>query len=191
MLGLPLMLTPIHIAFLEMIIDPACSVVFEAEKEEDDVMRRPPRDPASPLLLRKRILWAVLQGVVVFAVLGGLLIGAARMGVSEPDLRALVFTSLVLMNMGLILVNRSFKSSLSQAFLRPNRSLRFLLGGVAVLLATSVFWPPAQSLFHFGRLHWPDLGVCAVAGIGSLLILELLKSHWFRAEDQSAKPSLL
>ena len=63
--GLPLMLTPIHIAFLEMVIDPACSVVLEAEEEEDDVMRRPPRDPASPLLLPRRILWAILQGVIV------------------------------------------------------------------------------------------------------------------------------
>jgi Ca2+-transporting ATPase len=152
-------------------------------------MDRPPRDPASPLLLRKRILWAVVQGVIVFAVLGGVLIGADRLGVSEPDLRALVFTSLVLMNMGLIFVNRSFKSSLAQAFLRPNRSLRFLLGGVAVLLATAVFWPPAQALFHFGRLHWDDLGVCAVAGIGSLLLLEALKARWFRADGAAPKAS--
>src|SRR5271165_7039643 len=57
LLGLPLMLTPIHIAFLEMIIDPACSMVFEAEGEEANVMRRPPRDPKSPLLLPRRIVW--------------------------------------------------------------------------------------------------------------------------------------
>jgi Ca2+-transporting ATPase len=180
LLGLPLMLTPIHIAFLEMVIDPACSVVLEAEEEEDDVMRRPPRDPASPLLLPRRILWAVLQGLIVLAVLAGVFIGAARMGVPEPDLRALVFTSLVLMNMGLILVNRSFSSSLVRAFLRPNRSLRILLGGVTAVLAAAVFWPPARSLFHFGRLHWDDLALCAVAGFFSLLILEALKARWFR-----------
>src|SRR5450755_4243004 len=179
LLGLPLMLTPIHIAFLEMVIDPACSVVFEAEDEEDDVMRRPPRDPASPLLVPRRILWAVLQGVIVLAILAGLFISAARMGVPEPDLRALVFTSLVLMNMGLILVNRSFSSSLVRAFLQPNRSLRILLGGVTILLAMAVFWPPARSLFHFGRPHWDDLAVCVVAGFFSLLILEALKSRWF------------
>ncbi len=185
LLGLPLMLTPIHIAFLEMVIDPACSVVFEAEDEEDDVMRRPPRDPASPLLVPRRILWAVLQGVIVLAILAGLFISAARMGVPELDLRALVFTSLVLMNIGLILVNRSFNASLVQAFLRPNRSLRILLGGVTALLATAVFWPPARSLFHFGRLHWDDLAVCAVAGFFSLLILEALKSRWFHVGGES------
>ena len=98
------------------------SEVFEAEQEEDDVMKRLPRDPASPLLLPKRILWAALQGLIVFGILAGVLISASRMDMPELDLRALVFTSLVLINIGLILVNRSFKSSLIGAFLRPDRS---------------------------------------------------------------------
>ena len=186
LLGLPLMLTPIHIAFLEMIIDPACSMVFEAETEESDVMRRPPRDPKSPLLLPRRIVWALFQGLTALAILSGLLIVASRRGMSEPDLRALVFTSLVLINMGLILVNRSFKSSLIAAIIRPNRSLWILLGGVSILLAVSVSWAPARSLFHFGRLHWDDLGVCAAVGVLSLVLLELLKSRWFRVTGNAA-----
>ena len=187
MLGLPLMLTPIHIAFLEMIIDPACSMVFEAEGEEANVMRRPPRDPKSPLLLPRRILWALVQGVIALAILAGVLITAARMGMPEPDLRALVFTSLVLINMGLILVNRSFESSLARAFLRPNRALWMLLGGVSVLLGIAVLWPPAQLLFHFGRLHWDDLAVCATVGAVSLVALEALKSRWFHV---AAEPTV-
>jgi Ca2+-transporting ATPase len=186
LLGLPVMLTPIHIAFLEMIIDPACSMVFEAETEESDVMRRPPRGSKSPLLLPKRIAWALFQGLTALAILSGLLIVASRRGMSEPDLRALVFTSLVLINMGLILVNRSFKSSLIAALLRPNRSLWILLGGVSILLAISVSWAPARSLFHFGRLHWDDLGVCAAVGVLSLVLLELLKSWWFRKKDDAS-----
>jgi P-type Ca2+ transporter type 2C len=181
LLGLPLMLTPIHIAFLEMIIDPACSMVFEAEGEEADVMRRPPRDPKSPLLLPRRIAWALLQGLIALAILAGVLISAARMGMPEPDLRALVFTSLVLINMGLILVNRSFESSLVRAIVQPNRALWILLGGVSGLLAIGVFWPPAQSLFHFGQLHWDDLSVCAAVGAVSLVVLEGLKSKWFHS----------
>jgi Ca2+-transporting ATPase len=186
LLGLPLMFTPILIAFLEMVIDPACSVVLEAEAEEQDVMQRSPRDPASPLLLPMRILWAILQGSIVLTILGGVLISAARMGMPEPDLRALVFTSLVLMNMSLILVNRSFNCSLLQAFLRPNRSLWMLFAGVTALLATAVYWSPAKLLFHFGSLHWDDLVVCAVAGTCSLLILEALKSRWFRVAEPQA-----
>jgi Ca2+-transporting ATPase len=178
--GMPLMLGPIHIAFLEMIIDPACSMVFEAEGEEANVMRRPPRDPKSPLLLRQRILWALLQGLIALAILAGTLIGASRMGMVESDLRALVFTSLVLINMGLILVNRSFESSLVRALLRPNRSLWLLLGGVSLLLGIAVFWRPAQSLFHFGKLHWNDLAVCLGVGVVSLVGLEAIKSRFFK-----------
>jgi len=187
LLGLPLILTPIHIAFLEMVIDPACSIVFEAEQEEDDVMQRPPRDPASPLLLPKRILWAVLQGLIVFAILAGILISAAQMDMPEPDLRALVFTALIVINIGLILVNRSFKSSLIRAFMRPNRSLWILVGGISALLAIALFWPPAQSLFHFGPLHWNDLALAAVAGLASLFVLELIKSQWFRIAGNPVK----
>lgn len=181
LLGLPLILTPIHIAFLEMIIDPACSMVFEAEAEEDDVMRRPPRDPRSPLLLRKRILWALVQGLIAFAILAGLLIAVSRAGMAEGDMRVLVFTSLVLINMGLILVNRSFKASLVRALLQPNRSLWILLGSVSALLGIAILWPPARSLFHFGRLHWDDLAICAAVGVSSLILLEAIKSIWFRA----------
>src|ERR1039457_2328497 len=188
LLGLPLMLTPIHIAFLELISDPACSIVFEAEGEEDNVMRRPPRDPKSPLVLPRRIAWALLQGLIALAILAGVLISAARMGMPELDLRALVFTSLVLINMGLILVNRSFESSLFRAILQPNRALWILLGSVSVLLAIAVFWQPAQSLFHFGRLHWDDLGACGAVGVASLIVLEALKSKWFRVAGANNKP---
>jgi Ca2+-transporting ATPase len=154
-------------------------------------MRRPPRDPKSPLLLPRRILWALLQGFIALAILAGVLISGARMGMPEPDLRALVFTSLVLVNMGLILVNRSYESSLIRAILKPNRALWMLASGVSVLLAIAVFWPPAQSLFHFGRLHWDDLAVCAAVGVANLILLEALKSRWFRlsvANNNSASP---
>jgi Ca2+-transporting ATPase len=180
LLGLPLILTPIHIAFLEMIIDPACSMVFEAEKAEEDVMRRAPRDPKSPLLLRRRIAWAVLQGTGVFAILAVVLVMASRFGMSEPRLRTLVFTSLVLANMGLILVNRSFKSSLASALLRPNRALWLLLGGVSAILALAIFWPPAQRLFRFTSLSGIDLLICAGAGLICFVGLEGVKSLWFR-----------
>jgi Ca2+-transporting ATPase len=155
-------------------------VVFEAEREEEDVMRRPPRDPASPLLLPRRIWWAITQGLVSLAILSGVLLAAAQRGLPEADLRALVFASLVLVNISLILVNRSFNASLLRALLRPNRSLWILLGGVLALLAAAVYWPPAQALFHFGRMHGDDLAWCIGAGVLSLLLLEALKSRWFR-----------
>ncbi len=186
--GMPLILTPIHIAFLEMIIDPACSMVFEAEEEESDVMRRPPRDPKSPLLLPSRIRWAVTQGAVVLAILAGLLIFVTRGGMAEADVRALMFVSLVLVNMGLILVNRSFDASLVGAVMKPNRALWVLFGAVSALLAAAVVWGPARSLFHFGAPRWRTLLVGAAAGIISLVVLEAIKALWFGVSADGSRP---
>ncbi len=177
--GLPLILAPIHIAFLEMIIDPACSIVFEAEAAEPDTMQRPPRNPKSPLLQRQRMLWGILQGGIVFTVLAAILIAGANLNMAEQNLRALVFYTLVTSNMGLILVNRSFSASLWNAIIRPNRSLWLLMSLVTAVLTAALFWPPAQRLFGFGQLAWWQLILGGTASLLSVLMLETLKVLWF------------
>lgn len=188
LLGLPMILTPIHIAFLEMVIDPACSVVFEAEQEEEDVMKRPPRDPQMPLLLGERIRWAIAQGIVALGLLGVLLAGGSQLGLPEDDLRALVFTALVLINMGLILINRSFRASLASAFLRPNPSLWILFSAIGLTLAAALSWSPAQQLFSFGNFTWQELLFCVALGAASLLLLEAIKWLWFKPRPTHAAP---
>lgn len=173
--GLPLMLMPIHIALLEMVIDPACSIVFESEQEEADVMRRPPRKPNSPVLPRAAALWAAAQGIAALAIVALALVLGARAGMPEPDLRAFVFTILVLMNVGLIVVNRSFRSSLYEALFRPNPALWGLVTAVLAIMAVAVYWSAAQSLFHFGPLHLNDLSICLAAGAGLIALLEMGK----------------
>ena len=173
--GLPLMLMPIQIALLEMVIDPACSVVFESEREEKDVMRRPPRKPNAPILSRATALWAIVQGLAALAIVALALVVGARLGMPEEDLRAFVFTTLVLMNIGLIIVNRSFRSSLSEALLRPNVALWVLVGAVLGVLAAALYWHPARALFHFGPLHLDDLSVCLAAGAVLIGLLEIGK----------------
>ena len=67
--GLPLLFGPIHIALLELVIDPVCALVFEAERDEDDIMRAPPRSPGEPLFSFNMVAWSVFQGLVAFAML--------------------------------------------------------------------------------------------------------------------------
>ncbi len=177
-LGLPLILTPIHIAFLEMVIDPACSIVFEAEPDEDDVMRRPPRGPESRLLSGGMAAWGLLQGGLAFLALAAAYAAGIARQMPDDELRALVFVSLVLINTSLILVNRSFSGSLLVALGRRNLSLWLLLSGVAAILAVALTWPPAMSLFRFGPLHLDDLGLSVASGVAILLILEIAKPRW-------------
>ncbi len=181
--GLPFMLTPVHIAFLEMVIDPACSIVFEAERDERDLMRRPPRHASSRLLSSAMTGWGLLQGMLALIALVLVFLAAGR-DMPEDELRALMFTSLVLINASLILVNRSFSSSLVGAIRRPNLFLWLLLTPVAVLLAVALIWPPAMQLFRFGPFHVHDLAVSMAAAFAVLVIAEAIKPLWrisFRA----------
>lgn len=105
--GLPLIFGPIHIAFMEMVIDPVCSMVFEAEGEEATIMRRPPRSPQSPLFPRALLIWSLLQGTMTLIPLAIVYFLGIRRGMPEGDIRALVFVALILIDLGLILVNRA------------------------------------------------------------------------------------
>lgn len=179
--GMPFMLSPIHIAFLEMVIDPVCSIAFEAEAEERDLMQRPPRAAASRLLSPGMMVFSLLQGALALVALAVVLLVGIGRDMPTDELRALMFTSLVLINVGLIVVNRSFSSSLSAALRRPNMFLWLLLSLVAGVLTVALTWPPAMDLFRFGPLHADDLGVTLIATLGLILGLEALKPWWRRS----------
>ena len=178
LLGLPILFAPIHIAFLEMVIDPVCSLVFEAETEEDDVMRRPPRAPDAPLFSGPLIGWGLLQGVFAFGLVAVIFIAASWRGMPEAEVRALTFFSLVLTIVSLIFANRSFSASLITAFRRPNPMLALVVLAVASTLALSMLWSFARDLFGFGPLHADDLALTVAAGALVLVLLELLKPLW-------------
>ncbi len=186
--GLPLLFGPVHIAFLEMIIDPVCSLVFEAEEEEDGVMNRPPRPPAEPLFSGPTILWSLVQGTLVLGVTGAVFVLAPDYGLSTDQARALTFATLVLGVVALILVDRSLSASIVTAIRRPNRALAVVLPVVAVLLAVSLFWQPARDLFDFSALQPEWLAVPALAAAGLLVTLEILKPIWRRAVRQVHSP---
>jgi Ca2+-transporting ATPase len=176
--GLPILFGPMHIAFLEMIIDPVCSLVFEAETEEDDVMSRPPRPPDQPLFSGALIGWSLVQGTFAFALVAVIYIIALKRGMPEQEVRALAFFSLVLAIVSLIFINRSFGASLITALRRPNAALALVLVAVPVMLSLTLLFPPVSALFRFGPLHLDDLALTLGAGIVVLVSLEALKSAW-------------
>ena len=173
--GLPLVFWPLHIAFLEMVIDPVCSIVFEAEGEEEDTMRRPPRDPAAPLVTAGFAVWSLLQGGLVLVLVAGLFVTALRQELPEPDARSLAFATLVAANLGLVLVNRTHGASVLAAFSRSNPALWSVVVATAAILAAVVLIPPARDLFHFGPLHGHDIALALGCGTAVLLLLELAK----------------
>jgi Ca2+-transporting ATPase len=102
----PLVLLPVHVVFLELIIDPTCSIAFEAEKEEANVMKRPPRGQKEPLFSKNTVITSVLQGLLILIMTLAIYGFSLQQGRSETDARTITFASLVLANIGLILSNR-------------------------------------------------------------------------------------
>jgi len=172
---LPLVLLPVHIAFLHLIIDPACSIVFEAEPAEPNVMKRPPRNPNEPLFGRKTIGLALLQGVGILAIVLAIFVLALYRKQGELDARALTFTTLILANLGLILSERSSSHLSLKVLQSPNVALWWVIGGGLVFLALILYVPFLRHLFSFSFLHPIDLAICFAGGIISLIWFESLK----------------
>ena len=177
LIGMPLIFGPIHIAFMEMVIDPVCSMVFEAEAAEADIMRRPPRAAASPLFSRTLVVWSLLQGTIALIPLAAVYWLAIRRGMPEGDARALTFVSLILVDLGLVLVNRSFGAVLIRAH-KGNRALWWVSGVTFALLAFALCSRVGRELFHFGPLHGDDLMLVAAIVAFVVGILEFLKRFW-------------
>ncbi len=173
----PLVLMPAHIAFLQLIIDPACSLVFEAEREEKDVMTRPPRNSREPLFSRQTVVISLVQGVIVLCVVLGVFYFFTNRGDNQSEVRALTFTTLIFSNLALIVTNRSWTRTFIGMLRFSNIALLPVLAGAILLLGIVLYIPFFVSLFRFSSIHSPDLAVCLAAGLGSVLWFEVLK--WF------------
>jgi P-type Ca2+ transporter type 2C len=175
LLGWPLILLPVHIVFLELIIDPACSIVFESEPEERDVMRRPPRPVREPLFDRRTVIFSLLQGAGVLLVTAGVLASALLRGLPEDDARVLTFATLVVADVGLILANRVISGTLVGVVRARNTALWLVIGGAVLLLVTVVALPGLRALFRFGVLHADDLAIIVGASLLALVWLETVR----------------
>lgn len=149
LLGWPLVFMPVHIAFLELVIDPVASLVFESEPQDPELMRRPPRDPAAPLFSLQLIALSLLQGGLVLAGVGGLFAGLWLNGVGEAQARAMTFVALVSASFGLVLLKRGTDL---RGLLRPNPALLAIAALTAGLLALALLLPAARGLFQFAPL---------------------------------------
>jgi Ca2+-transporting ATPase len=173
LMGGPLILLPLHLIFMEMIVDPACSVAFEMEPEAPGLMQRPPRNPEQHLFTSGFVTRSLLEGSGVFAVALLVFIVAWQRGLAEVDVRALTFTTLIFGNLALIFANRSEAVIWQHA--APNPALRWLAGAAVLLLAAVLYWPPLRDVFRLGRPHRDDLAIAVVAGGLTLAVIETIK----------------
>jgi P-type Ca2+ transporter type 2C len=180
--GWPALLYPMHIAFLELIIDPACSVAFENEPAEHDVMQRPPRDAAAPLFGGVTLWLALIQGLGVLAVVMGAFAWASPR-IPEAEARAFAFATLVMGNLALILSNRSATASLWATLRTPNGTLWVVLGLAFALLLAALYVPWATGVLRFAPLPLHEFAAACALGLFSVVWFEGIK--WVRRRSSS------
>jgi Ca2+-transporting ATPase len=174
-LGLPVLFGPIHIALIEMIIDPVCALSFEAEPEEPDIMAVPPRPAGERLFSWRSVAANMVQGGLALVMPAAAYVLAAAGGVGEAETRAITFFALVAAILVLILASRSFGHSVRKAF-RPNAILRYVLIGVAAFTLAVLLVPPLQTVLKFAPIHLADAMLITAGAAFLLLVLELAKS---------------
>jgi Ca2+-transporting ATPase len=173
--GLPILFWPVHIAFLEMIVDPVCSLVFEAEPEEPGIMRRPPRRPDEHLFPVRVIVASAAQGLVALLVAASVYVLILAGGASDDVARAMTMVALVGSILGLIVTNRTFGASLIAALARPTRVLAVVTALVGAVLLSALALPPVRDLFGFAPLNWTQVAIALGASLLALVLLELAK----------------
>ena len=172
----PLVLLPAQIAFLELIIDPASSVVFESEQTDPDIMSRKPRDINAKMFDRRGLTFSIAQGFGVLVVVLAVYLWAMQSGKSDDLVRTMSFGTLMLGNIALVLVNRSQHLSILQTFReRRNRTIKWVFGGGVGMLVLLVNVPIAREAFNLAYMNLPQWLIVVMAGFGSVLWFEIYK----------------
>ncbi|MDA2945362.1 MAG: cation-translocating P-type ATPase [Actinomycetota bacterium] len=180
----PLVLLPIQLAILELVIDPTCSIVFEAEPVDPAVMDRPPRAVDEPLLARSTVARSLAEGLAVL--ISAIAVYVWAIGTSHPDevIRSLTFVTIVIADIGLILVIRtpgipmlaSLRAGVPQALVA-------VVGLTAGFLALLLVIPGLRRSLDLGVVGWPEVLVPPGAALLALVGFEIAKvARRFKAE---------
>jgi len=174
--GWPIALYPVHIAFLELIIDPVCSVVFEAESEEKDIMRRKPRRQNEPLFDRATLAMSTARGLVLLAIIAFVYSSSLAAGQSEQSARGAMFATLVLGNLALVFSSRSQHQGVVGALVNKNDALLVVIGAALACLALVLYVPFLQELFQVSAPTWQGLANAAGFAFAAMAGFEVLKA---------------
>jgi P-type Ca2+ transporter type 2C len=171
----PLLLMPLHIVFMELIIDPVCSIAFEAEQEEKDIMNKPPRNPNKKFFGCKHILLSILKGLLLLSVVLYVYFISVEEGHTTSEVRAIAFSSLIIGNVFLILTSLSETRSFIAVFSEKNKTVLLILSLAIVLLISILFVSKLRIIFSFKNPGYGHFSSSLIAASFMLLLLEVFK----------------
>lgn len=172
--GWPMAFFPVHIVFFEFVIDPACSIAFEADPLDDAAMRCPPRPPDAPLFDRATVIVSLLQGVGVLVAVAGVYGYALSTG-DESEARAMAFATIVFGNLGLILACRSRTRFILSTLTDPNPAMWAIVAGTLGALFVVLYVPYWSTIFRMSALRADALLMCFAAAMAGVIVFEAYK----------------
>jgi Ca2+-transporting ATPase len=178
--GWPLILWPVHVVFLELIIDPACSVIFEAEKAEKNVMTRPPRKINVAFFGGKKIFLSCFQGIWILIATLGVYFVTLKLDYAIGEVKAMTFATLIFANIATILTNRSWESSIFTILRTPNKTVTWVVGGAALFILLVLTIPFLQQLFQFTPVSVWEIAITFAVGMCTMTWFEVYKHFWLK-----------
>ena len=171
----PNIFTPVHIIFLEIIMGPTCSIIYENEPMEDNLMLQKPRPLTTTFFNLKEVLISIIQGLVI--TLGLLFMYQYAIGesMSENGTRTLIFLTLITSNIVLTLANRSFYYSIFKTIQYKNNLVGLIIGITILMTGLLLFIPAFSRFFLFETVSVSQIGICVLVGSISVLWVEIYK----------------
>ena len=167
--------SPIHVIFLELIMGPTCSIIFENEPIEKGSMLRAPRKMSNKFFSLRELFISIFQGLIITAGCLSLAFYYMKQGSSETEIRSLIYTTLIISNMLLTLVNRSFYFSVFTTLRYKNKLIPLIISISLVILLMSIYFPPVQKIFQFQPLTGLQFVICIATALVSVLWIEIYK----------------
>jgi Ca2+-transporting ATPase len=150
-------------------------MIFEAEKEEKNVMSRPPKDINEPFFGARKILFSCMQGIGILVISLLVYFIGLKMEYSEKSVRTLTFVTLIVSNIAVILSNRSWTTGFFKILLTPNKAVKWIIGGAIIFLILILNIPFLLDLFQFEKIGYPEIIVCTLAGFSTITWFEIYK----------------
>jgi Ca2+-transporting ATPase len=167
--------SPVHVIFLELIMGPTCSIIYENEPMEPGTMLRPPRKMGATFLSLKQLSVSIIQGLMITAGCLGIGYYYMQQGSDDATIRTVIFTTLLFSNIFLTLINRSFHYSVFKTLTYKNNLVPLIIGITLLFIAALLYVPFMQNLFKLRSLSLQTIASCILVGIAGTLWIEIWK----------------
>lgn len=174
----PNIFSPVHIIFLELIMGPTCSIIYENEPMEKNTMSQQPRPATNTFFSWKELTISIIQGLMITAGTLAVYQYGVYEGYDESLTRTLVFATLIIANIFLTLVNRSFYYSIFTTLMYKNNLVLLIISITLVLMGLLIFVPPLANFFGFAPMNIAQFGICTAIGFISVIWFEVVK--WWK-----------